>query len=158
MNDLPGTGQKDWFSGDWRGLSRSQWALALLVFALALAQRWHGLERFPRPHDTNDEYHYVWAGLSLLEEGRPTTWSFLWAYAQLGARIGTIQYEGQHFYIVRPGLDHPPLFSLLAGGFARSVGVLHAIYPTNEGGQAPAWNFVLGRVRLLTLILFAFTF
>ncbi|NQU43365.1 hypothetical protein HQ520_08765, partial [bacterium] len=95
--------------------SQRQWALIVLLFLLALAHRWNGLGQAPEPYQMADESHYLWAGLSLLHGEKATSWSLLPGYAKTEAYIGRAEIDSHSFHIVRPALDHPPLFSLIAG-------------------------------------------
>lgn len=130
--------------------------LPILVFVAALALRLVGLGQNPHRHATDDEFHYLWAGMSLLETGVPTSWSRL-----AGAReawVGRIDWQGSHLQIVRPALDHPPLFSLLAGIAGKLSGAQPMQLRSVEGRTQKLWDVDLGRVRLLPVLLFAVTF
>ncbi|MCL5270750.1 MAG: hypothetical protein M1457_09440 [bacterium] len=148
---------------DWSPLGVRRWILVLLLLAAGLGVRWYGLGQFPRPHQTDDEYHFLWAGLSLLSEGRPTSWSRLHErepinYEALGARMTPLTYEQHQYFLVRPALDHPPLFSLVAGAWARLVGAAVPHSPVPGPGGLTYWNVNLARARTLTLVLYAATF
>lgn len=153
-------------------LTRIQLALTLALFACTLFLRAYDLSVFPLPFITSDEFHYPWVGMSLLNLEKPQAWSFLKAYEDLNLRKGRIFYNGHPFLIVQPAFDHPPLFSLVAGGFARLTGAkqievpleyfqtgMPLFQPTgNYIGKIKIWDFDLGRVRLLTAVLFACSF
>lgn len=130
--------------------------LALLVLAIGL--RAVDLGNAPAPLATTDEYHYAWAGLSLMTEGRPTAWSYLTGYHDTQALKGQVKALGTSWQIVTPAMDHPPLYSLLAGGFARLTGATPLRLTTNAGREVTIWNIDLARCRILSLILFAASF
>jgi len=92
-------------------------AFKLLLFlgliTIALLLRTVNLGEF-HPIDL-DEKTWLMVGTSLIDTGQPTTWSiFVGAYSKAGADINTES--------VTPYLDHPPLFSLLVGGWAHFWG------------------------------------
>jgi 4-amino-4-deoxy-L-arabinose transferase-like glycosyltransferase len=95
-------------------------ALLLLILALALVLRLHDYTAAPRPSDNVDELAWAWAGISLLQDHSPTSWSYLPAYDS----TFTIREpdNGRLLPGVHHWLDHPPLFALLIGGFAWLVG------------------------------------
>ena len=95
-------------------------ALLVLILALALVLRLHDYTAAPRPSDNVDELAWAWAGLSLLQDHSPTSWSYLPAY---GATFPLREPDnGRLLPGVHHWLDHPPLFALLIGGFAWLVG------------------------------------
>ncbi|MGI8906401.1 MAG: ArnT family glycosyltransferase [Candidatus Sumerlaeaceae bacterium] len=130
--------------------------LPILIFIAGLTIRLYGLGVYPQRHACDDEFHYLWAGTSLLESGVPTSWSRL-AGAQ-SAWIGRLDWEGMHYQLVRPALDHPPLFSALTGIAGKLAGATPIVLRTVEGGSIKLWDAELGRIRLLSILLFCFTF
>ena len=73
-----------------------------------------------------DELYSVWNGLSLIEDGVPSSWSGLSAYEEKDiiffGQIGGGSWENGAFRmytIVRPWFDHFPMFSLIVGGNAK---------------------------------------
>jgi len=87
----------------------------LVCVALCLAAgtkaRLHHIDSFPRPNQTADEFAWTWAGITMLTEGAPRSWSWLDAYGD----FPVITWRGAPFRLVTPWLDHPPLFALLQG-------------------------------------------
>lgn len=139
-------------------MTRNQWLLVAGILILTFLHRWHGLGAYPVPHQTEDEIHFVWVGVSLLEHGRAVSWSWLPGYKESGAELGLVKVGGTYYNIVRPCLDHPPLFGLAAGAFAR---LARAVQPAElslriDGVDVPTVN--IARARLFTLLLFAATF
>jgi 4-amino-4-deoxy-L-arabinose transferase-like glycosyltransferase len=100
-----------------RGQTRG---LLALVLAVALLLRVHDYTAAPRPSDNVDELAWAWAGLSLLQDHSPTSWSYLPAYPE------TFPLREPDNGRILPGvhhwLDHPPVFALLFGGFAWAAG------------------------------------
>ena len=135
-----------------------RWAIVLVLLAGGFWVRWQGLGTFPRAYQTDDEFFYIWAGLSLTEGQRPISWSMLPAYARENAILGEIHHGPHHLPIVQPALDHPPLFCLLAGATARLMGARPADFRADGGGTVRLWDVPLARARVLPLILFCATF
>lgn len=85
--------------------------LAALIVSLALGLRLNRYWDFPVGGETQDETAWAFLGASLIETGQPTSWSFFSPY-----RPNYIFGERENIApLVRPALDHPPLFSLLPG-------------------------------------------
>jgi hypothetical protein len=94
-------------------------ALLVGIFLVGLALRLHHLDRFPERNRTADEYAWTWSGMTLVTEGVPRAWSWLPAYPS----FPVIQWRENSYRIVRPWLDHPPLYPLYVGSFMRAAGV-----------------------------------
>ncbi|MHB8490575.1 MAG: glycosyltransferase family 39 protein [Candidatus Dormibacteria bacterium] len=78
---------------------------------VAAVVRFHDYTVAPPPSLDGDEMAWTWAGQSLIEHGRPTSWTSLPGYTNLRyekTQIGTLP-------IVTPWLDEPPVFALLEG-------------------------------------------
>lgn len=93
-----------------------KYSLALGIFFitfLAFTLRFHNYSLFPAHDATADEKAWTWLGASLLTEGQPTSWSLFHSYEN--AYIYQERDSGAP--LVRPALDHPPLFSLIPGIF-----------------------------------------
>jgi len=112
--------------------------LALVVLAGAL--RLHLYDQIPYPNETADEYAYVWSGWSWLHEGRPTAWSQKSAYGGPPVYL----WNQSRYPMPTPWLDHPPLYSLVAGGAATLAGAPEML-------DAPLWPARLVSVALGTL-------
>ncbi len=98
-------------------------AICCLYILLVIRARDFG--RYPIAGNS-DELNYGWSGISLIQEGKPFGWSYHKAYPESWVfydgiidRDNQIQIGGR---MVRPWLDEPPLFSLLAGGSAHLYG------------------------------------
>ena len=94
-------------------------ALLFILLLGAWLRNYH-LDVWPREGATFDEFAWVFQGISLWEKGVPTSWSPHGEYTQ---RVEYFNPQGAHFTLVTPYLEHPPLFGLIAGGFALMRGV-----------------------------------
>jgi 4-amino-4-deoxy-L-arabinose transferase-like glycosyltransferase len=95
-------------------------ALLAVILAVGLLLRLHDYTAAPRLREDVDELAWTWAGLSLLQDHSPTSWSYLPAYPRtfpLREPDTARTLPGVHHW-----LDHPPLFALLVGGFAWIAG------------------------------------
>ncbi|PIR80246.1 MAG: hypothetical protein COU25_01165 [Candidatus Levybacteria bacterium CG10_big_fil_rev_8_21_14_0_10_35_13] len=90
-----------------------------LILILGLLLRSHNIYTWPRLGATFDEYAWVWLGMSLIQTGIPQSWSPQPQYEDKKQ----ITYQKAHFVLVKPYLEHPPLFGLVAGSFAMINGV-----------------------------------
>lgn len=86
--------------------------LAILVLGFFL--RSNNLYTWPRLGATFDEYAWTWQGISLIQNKVPTSWSYHPQYKQRKE----IRFQTVPFILVTPYLEHPPLFGLVAGGYA----------------------------------------
>lgn len=96
----------------------SRWRVSMVgliaVFLLACMLRLYQYWDFPVAGETQDEMAWSFLGASLLQTGRPVSWSYFSGYEVLEvARDGE---AGAEFRLVAPALDHPPLFSFIPGG------------------------------------------
>jgi 4-amino-4-deoxy-L-arabinose transferase-like glycosyltransferase len=90
------------------------------ILLLGFSLRYHNYTIWPREGATFDEFAWTFLGLSLWQKGIPTSWSPHNAYNN---RIEYYNLQKVHFTLVTPYLEHPPLFGLIAGGFARLNGI-----------------------------------
>jgi 4-amino-4-deoxy-L-arabinose transferase-like glycosyltransferase len=119
-------------------LSRHRlWIIFALIVILGFVIRLHGYRTVP-PHSwTADEFAYAWCGMSLIQQGVPTAWSWLDVYGDRPVtRVGS-----RHYRMVTPWLDHPPLFGLLVGAAALL------------SGERDYFDCTLGAIRLPSLLL-----
>lgn len=84
----------------------------ILVILLAFFLRSWRYWEFPNIQETADEYAWTWLGASILVDGQPTSWSYFSAYGE-GNYI--YQQGPLHAPLVRPAVDHPPLFGFIPG-------------------------------------------
>jgi 4-amino-4-deoxy-L-arabinose transferase-like glycosyltransferase len=98
---------------------RTDWIFAGLVLVVALALRLNQYTQAPAFHDNPDEVQFPWAGLSLLTQHVPETWSYFPEYRHY---TWLVLPDGASYPLVKPWLDHPPLFPLLSGAAAWIAG------------------------------------
>src|SRR3989344_8195322 len=117
--------------------------LVLFVFILffGLILRYSNFETIPRHGATFDEFAWTWLGINLIQKGVPISWS---PHPQYQERK-EIRYQGAAFLIVKPYLEHPPLFGMLAGSFALI------------NGAKDMYDVTLAKIRPLALILGMFS-
>ena len=89
------------------------------IFALFMGVRIYHLDTVPAHNDTTDEYAWTWSGMTLLQTGTPRAWSNLRAYAPHHKRL---KWRDHKYNMVEPWLDHPPIYSLYAGGWIMAWG------------------------------------
>lgn len=88
--------------------------LLFIILSLGFSLRYYHFYTLPRHGATFDEFAWTWLGISLIQEHTPLSWSPHSHYKEREHLI----YQGAPFWIVRPYLEHPPLFGLVAGGSA----------------------------------------
>lgn len=88
--------------------------LLSLIVILGFLLRSHNLYTWPREGATFDEYAWTWLGINLIQKQTPISWSSQPQYTNREHLI----YRGARFFLVKPYLEHPPVFGLVAGGFA----------------------------------------
>jgi 4-amino-4-deoxy-L-arabinose transferase-like glycosyltransferase len=111
--------------------------LLFLILLLAFFLRFYHYTALPRQGATFDEYAWTWLGINMVQSQTPISWS---SQPQYEHRTHLI-YQGAAFWIVRPYLEHPPLFGLIAGSSALLNGA-HDMY-----------SVTLGNMRRLSLVL-----
>lgn len=97
-------------------LTRKYFWIVFAIILLGSALRGWKYWSFPVAGETQDELAWTFLGSSLLEVGRPISWSHFPVYQP----FEVMQIGADRFPIVQPALDHPPLFSLIPG-------VMHAL-------------------------------
>jgi len=90
--------------------------IGVLVFSLFL--RSHNYSTWPRMGATFDEFAWPWLGISIIKDGVPRSWSYHPQYKDRQLVV----WKGANFILVRPYLEHPPLFGMVAGGYAWLTG------------------------------------
>ncbi|HXM53749.1 MAG TPA: glycosyltransferase family 39 protein [Candidatus Dormibacteraeota bacterium] len=100
---------------------RPAWEILALVAisSLALFLRLYHVDGAPLFTDNLDEIQFTWAGLNLIKHGDPITWSYYPGYPAYEA----FKAFGTTVPVVHHWMDHPPLFSLLMGGWVWLLGV-----------------------------------
>lgn len=87
--------------------------LVVIIFT-GFILRFHDYNTWPRQGATFDEYAWTWQGMNIIQKGVPISWSPHPQYSNVNSKI----YQQTHFRIVEPFLEHPPVFGIIAGGFA----------------------------------------
>src|SRR3989304_5421988 len=82
----------------------------LVVLILGFFLRSNNLYAWPRKGATFDEYAWTWQGINLIKNGIPISWSPHPQYTDKKLVI----YQDTAFYVVKPYLEHPPVFGLVA--------------------------------------------
>lgn len=99
----------------------ARWEVLILagLAALAASLRLHRLADAPLFMDNADEIQFAWAGMNLIMHGDPITWAYYAGYSS----YTKVSAYGTTFPLVHHWMDHPPLFSLLQGGWLMLLGV-----------------------------------
>jgi 4-amino-4-deoxy-L-arabinose transferase-like glycosyltransferase len=90
----------------------------VIILTLGFLLRSHNLYTWPREGATFDEFAWTWLGINLIQTGVPVSWS---PHPQYQDKEHLI-YRGAAFWLVKPYLEHPPLFGLVAGSFSMLAG------------------------------------
>lgn len=109
----------------------------VLILLLGFLLRFYHYDKFPRHGATFDEFAWTWQGISLWQTGVPTSWSPHPQYQN----AETKKFQGAWVRLVTPYLEHPPLFGLVAGGFALAT------------GSKDLFDVSLSQIRILSLVL-----
>lgn len=90
----------------------------LFTLILGFALRIHNYTLYPQRGATSDEYAFAFAGVSLLRQGVPISWSAIPLYT----KRYDLTLQNLYFPMVTPYLDHPPLFGILVGAWVIARG------------------------------------
>jgi hypothetical protein len=104
---------------------------------------------FPVGGETQDEMAWSLLGSSLVQTGRPVSWSYFAGYEKVGEL--SAGENGAVFPLVAPALDHPPLFSLIPGVTLSILGKSWDQLPSLKLVRAP-----MVVLAVINLMLFAF--
>lgn len=118
-------------------MSRIYIFIFTLIIILGIFLRNLNLEKYPRHGATFDEFAWTWLGINLIQKHIPISWS---SQPQYKDRFH-LRYQGAAFWIVKPYLEHPPLFGIVAGSFA--------VFR----GAKDMYDITLSRIRPLAVIL-----
>jgi hypothetical protein len=126
--------------------------LLLIIILLGFYARFVNYDVWPREGATFDEYAWPWLGINLIKNHIPISWSPHGYYTN----SHITKYRGAAFRIVRPYLEHPPLFGLISGGYALATGAIgmfdmNHINPTNLRKLA----LFMGVLAIAAIYLFA---
>lgn len=89
----------------------------ILICLLAFSLRFYKYDYFPVGGETADESAWSLLGSSLLQTGKPASWSYFEPYKDYVVQERVNEKGPKEAPIVSPALDHPPLFSLIPGFF-----------------------------------------
>ena len=95
------------------GWTRLEAAALAAIVAIATALRFHDYTAAPKLSDNQDPLQFAWAGLTLITRGVPSSWDLMRAYHY----DYVLSANGTTYGIVHPWFSHPPLLSLLTGGW-----------------------------------------
>lgn len=101
---------------NFRKISLSHIAV-MAILLLGFYLRVNNYTQYPPRGASSDEYTYTFLGMSLIETGKPTSWSNFPSY-ESHAKRQNITIRGIYFPLVTPYFDHPPFNGLLVGGWA----------------------------------------
>ncbi|MEA2645000.1 MAG: hypothetical protein QOE92_83 [Chloroflexota bacterium] len=85
-----------------------------LVLVVAALLRFHDYTLAPTLFDNQDPLQFGWAGLTLITKHSPYAWEIFKVYKY----DYILSANGSQYAITHPWLSHPPLFSILVGGWA----------------------------------------
>lgn len=109
------------------------------IILIGLVLRIHNYSTYPRFGATMDEFAWTWLGINLIQDGAPKSWSSHPQY--INSERDHLIYKGAAFWIVKPYLEHPPFFGLVAGSFALL------------NGAKDMYDIDIGLIRPLAIIL-----
>ncbi|MDJ0670470.1 MAG: glycosyltransferase, partial [Microcystis sp. M53598_WE2] len=87
--------------------------LGVLITGLGFILRYYQYDSLPPYNWTQDEFAFAWSGMSLIQEGVPTSWSFLGPTDDFLVTVW--EKTAVRYRFVTPWFDHPPLFGLIVG-------------------------------------------
>ncbi|CCI30163.1 conserved membrane hypothetical protein [Microcystis aeruginosa PCC 9809] len=87
--------------------------LGVLITGLGFILRYYQYDSLPPYNWTQDEFAFAWSGMSLIQEGVPTSWSFLSPTDDFLVTVW--EKTAVRYRFVTPWFDHPPLFGLIVG-------------------------------------------
>lgn len=87
--------------------------IGIVITLIGFLLRFYHYDSLPPYNWTQDEFAFAWSGMSLIQEGVPTSWSFL---STTDDFIVTVwEKTAVRYRFVTPWFDHPPLFGLIVG-------------------------------------------
>lgn len=139
------------FVKTWSKLFTKEFFLGLLIVILAFFLRVNRYWDFPVGGETQDESAWAFLGSSLIQTGKPVSWSYFGAYDP----DYIFQKRSEGAPLVSPVLDHPPLFSLLPG-LAHTIKGDWQNFPSLKVTRLPM--VLLGTLNVALLMLAASSF
>jgi len=119
----------------------------IFILSAGIFLRHANYRTIPRHGATFDEFAWTWLGINLIQKHVPISWSSQPQYKNHFHLI----YQGARFWIVRPYLEHPPFFGIVAGSFALMNGV-HSMYDVTLTKIRPLALF-LGAISIILLFI-----
>lgn len=129
---------------------RRHWAAWLALFGLAFSLRLSQLATLPPHNATADEYGWTWAGMTLLDSGRPASWSWLKPYER--QRIW-LHWRGADYPMAAPWMDNPPLFYVLMGAWMHASGTRDPLAVDLEQMRRAVLLLFVAQFACFTLVL-----
>lgn len=86
-------------------------ALLVAIALFGLFLRFIKYDSIPPFTETQDEFFYPWAGMTLIKTGVPVGWSWFPSYPDRNIVV----YWGATYPIVSPWVEKPPLYSIITG-------------------------------------------
>lgn len=120
-----------------KSLESKFYIMFIIILLCGAFLRHYNYIQYPRHGATFDEFAWTWLGVNLIQKGTPISWSPQPQYNQRKE----IRYQGAAFLIVKPYLEHPPLFGIVAGSFAI------------VRGAKDMYDVTLAKIRPLALLL-----
>ncbi len=130
-------------------MNRLKYLIVLFILILGFWLRSDNYTTWPRHGATFDEFAWTWLGINLVQHKIPESWS---RHPQYQNRE-YLKYQGAAFLLVKPYLEHPPLFGLVAGSFAMLNGASDMYHVTLAGIRPLA--LILGVLSIFTVFLLA---
>ena len=123
-----------------------------LITLLGILLRLYSYDALPEHNWTADEYAFTWSGMSLIQEGIPTSWSWLASY---GRDFPILQWQGNPYRLVTPWFDHPPLFGIIVG-FTAILGGCQSFFDcTLSVIRVPSLLFGIASIPMLYFVAFS---
>lgn len=120
----------------------------ILIIVIGFWLRSFNITNTPRHGATFDEFAWTWLGINLIQHRVPISWSSQPQYENKKHLI----YQGAAFWIVKPYLEHPPLFGFVAGASALLSGAKD-MYSVTLTNMRPL-SLALGLLSITALFLF----
>lgn len=123
-------------------LKKKTFILLFSIILIGIFLRADNLTSSPRLGATFDEFAWTWLGISIIQDQVPSSWS---PHPQYEGHREYKRYLNADFWIVKPYLEHPPFFGVVAGSFALL------------NGATNMFDVTLDKIRPLGLILGVFS-
>ncbi len=126
-------------------------ALAVTVLCIFGGHiRQYNLLTWPREGATFDEFAWPWIGMSIIDTGVPMSWS---RHPQYTLQTNYRSPSGASFVLSTPYLEHPPVFGLIAGSFAKLMGA--RTFDTMTLSHVRPLALILGIISIVMVYLLA---